>query len=80
MHMANSKCNNKKNYKFNVIAYYLATAIVLHIAHASPSINIQPTVKINKCCEKFEIIVNSRCTNAASVNSCEYFVKQINIV
>lgn len=72
MHMANSKCNNnKKNYKFNVIAYYLVIAIVLHNAHASPSINVQPTVKINKCCEKFEIYVNSRCTDAASVNASE---------
>lgn len=86
--MANSKCNNNntKNYKFNVNArcryYYLPIiAIILLLqrgAHASPSKNVQPSVKINKCCEKFEILVDSRCTNAASVNSSELFLKTLN--
>lgn len=79
MHTRNGKCNNNnntRNYNLNAILYYyvaiIATIAIVQNAHASPSKDIQPTVKINKCCEKFEILVDSRCTNAASVNISEY--------
>jgi hypothetical protein len=77
MHTRNGNCNNnnKRNYNLNaaIVYYYVAIAIIaiVQTAHASPSKDIQPSVKINKCCEKFEILVDSRCTNAASVNISE---------
>lgn len=73
MHTRNGKGNNnsRRNYNLNAIMHYyvaIVVAIIVQTAHASPSKDIQPSVKINKCCEKFEILLDSRCTNAASVN------------
>lgn len=76
MHTRNGKCNNnKRNYNLNAIVHYVAIASIIAIvqnAHASPSKDILPTVKINKCCEKFEILVDSRCTPASTLNISEY--------
>jgi hypothetical protein len=30
-------------------------------------------VKINKCCEKFEIMIDNRCTDAREINASKFF-------
>lgn len=39
---------------------------------ASPRKDSPTTVKINKCCEKSEILVDSRCTFAKDINTSEF--------
>lgn len=64
MHRKRIGCNN------NVIAAsILAIFMTMHSADASPSKDVQPSVRINKCCEKFEIYIDQRCTNAQEVNT-----------
>lgn len=46
-----------------------------HAVSASPNKDVQPAVRINKCCEKFEIYVDSRCTIAKEVNACKFYQK-----
>lgn len=73
-----TKCNfhSKRNgYNNNVIVASIMAVFVMmmhHAVEASPSKDVQPSVKINKCCEKFEIYVDSRCTSAKEVNTSEY--------
>lgn len=57
----------------NVIAASIMAVFVMmhHAADASPSKDVQPSVRINKCCEKFEVYVDSRCTSAKEVNISE---------
>lgn len=65
-HRSGCKSNN------NVIATsIMAIFIVMMQVDASPNKEVQPTVRINKCCEKFEIYVDSRCTIAKEVNASE---------
>lgn len=68
-HSKRNGCNN------NVIAASIMAVLVLttmhHAVDASPSKDVQPSVKINKCCEKFEVYVDSRCTSAKEVNASE---------
>jgi hypothetical protein len=64
----NSKCSNNNN----VIIAITFVAILLHCVQALPNKDVQPSVKINKCCEKFEILVDMSCTSAASINACEF--------
>lgn len=63
-------CNN--NYSV-IVASIAAVFVMMHhaVVDASPSKDVQPTVRINKCCEKFEIYVDSRCTMAREVNVCK---------
>jgi hypothetical protein len=61
------KCNKNNVIVASIIAIFVATMQV----EASPNKEVQPTVKINKCCEKFEIYVDSRCTIATEVNACK---------
>lgn len=64
-------CNNNNVIVASIIAIFVA---VHHTVGASPNKDSQPTVKINKCCEKFEIYVDGRCTSASEVNSCKCLV------
>ena len=75
-----TKCNlyNKRNRCNNnvIVASIIAIFMTMHhTVNASPSKDVQPSVRINKCCEKFEIYVDSRCTNAAEVNACKCSLK-----
>lgn len=67
------KCNSLNKRYYNncaIVASIVAIFITLqHAAEASPSRDAQPSVRINKCCEKFEIYVDSRCTSAEDVNT-----------
>lgn len=64
-HSKRNRCNNNNV----IVASIAAIFIAMHNAvGASPSKDVQPLVRINKCCEKFEIYVDSRCTNAKEVN------------
>lgn len=69
MMMHTRKCNCTYNY--NVIVAIIFTAIALQYVKALPNKDIQPSIKINKCCEKFEIYVDGRCTSAELVNASE---------
>lgn len=53
---------NKKQF----IIYFIITA---QICLGSPQKNKFNIIKVNKCCEKFEILVDTRCTNAKETNS-----------
>lgn len=58
-------CNNNV-----IVASIVAIFIAMqHAVSASPSKDVQPAVRINKCCEKFEIYVDGRCTIAQEVNA-----------
>lgn len=72
LHSKRNGCNN--NYSV-IVASIVAVFVMMHhaVVDASPSKDVQPTVRINKCCEKFEIYVDSRCTSAREVNACKYF-------
>lgn len=61
-------CSNNKNVIVtSIIAIIFMTT--QHAVDASPSKDVQPAVRINKCCEKFEIYVDLRCTSASEVNA-----------
>lgn len=64
-------CNNNNVIVASIIAIFVA---MQHAVGASPSKDVQPLVKINKCCEKFEIYVDGRCTNAQEINSSKCLV------
>lgn len=71
LHSKRNRCNNNV-----IVACIIAIFMTLHNAvDASPSKDTQPSVRINKCCEKFEIYVDSRCTSASEVNACEYSLR-----
>lgn len=61
---------NQQNYKQKKMAlkiiYFIITA---QICLGSPSKNSFNIIKVNKCCEKFEILVDTRCENAKETNS-----------
>lgn len=61
-------CSNNKNV---IVASIIAIIFITkqNAVDASPSKDVQPSVRINKCCEKFEIYVDSRCTTASEVNA-----------
>lgn len=66
------RCN--KNDNVIVVASFIATLVVLQLSYgnavdALPSKDVQPSLKINKCCEKFEIYMDGRCTIAKESNS-----------
>lgn len=48
------------------IIYFIITA---QICLGSPSKNSFNIIKVNKCCEKFEILVDTRCEDAKETNS-----------
>jgi hypothetical protein len=70
-----AKCNmhRRSGYKGNNNKVIVASFVALLIAvvGASPNKDVQPAVRINKCCEKFEIYVENRCEMAADVNASE---------
>lgn len=69
LHSKRNRCNNNV-----IVASIIAIVVTMHHAvDASPSKDVQPSVKINKCCEKFEIYVDSRCTIASKVNESEFY-------
>lgn len=68
------RCNRNDN--VIVVASFIATLVVLQLSYgnavdALPSKDVQPSLKINKCCEKFEIYMDGRCTIAKESNSSE---------
>lgn len=70
-----TKCNlhsPRNGYKGSnnnvIVASIMGIFITMMQVDASPNREVQP-VKINKCCEKFEIYVDSRCTSAQEVNT-----------
>lgn len=80
------RCNNNNSNCDVIVASIVAVFVMMHHAavDASPSKDAQPAVRINKCCEKFEIYVDSRCTSAREANACKFlfkndFVLKINI-
>lgn len=73
-----SACNNhsqSNGYKYSNVIVAIATVLLVMMhqtAEASPNKDVQPQVKINKCCEKFEIYVNYRCTIAREANESKF--------
>lgn len=67
MMMHTRKCNCTYNY--NVIVVAIIFIAIAQYVQALPNKDVQPSVKINKCCEKFEIYVDGRCTTAEFVNT-----------
>ncbi|KAG5672697.1 hypothetical protein PVAND_002806 [Polypedilum vanderplanki] len=66
--MENRNCKYNKN-KNNVIVVAIIF-IALQCTQALPNNkDIQNSVKINKCCEKFEIFVDERCTSIQAANT-----------
>ncbi len=70
MHTRNGICSNLTTI-MNFYVVIVGIIAIVQNAHASPNKDVQPAVRINKCCERFEILVDSRCTNAASLNMSE---------
>lgn len=73
-----TKCNlhrPRNGYKGNnnnvIVTSIVAIFIAMMQVDASPNKEVQPAVRINKCCEKFEIYVDNRCTIAKDVNACK---------
>lgn len=68
---------NRKNDNVIVVASFIVTLVVLQLScgnaavDALPSKDVQPLVRINKCCEKFEILVDEKCTAAKESNNSE---------
>lgn len=71
MHSRNCKCSKNNNNNV-IVAAIIFTVLFLHCAQASPNNVVHHSVKVNKCCERFEILVDSRCTAAESINACNY--------
>lgn len=71
MMMHTRKCNCTYNYNVIVVAIIFIAIATQQYVQALPNKDVQPSVKINKCCEKFEIYVDGRCTIAETVNSCK---------
>lgn len=74
------RCN--KNDNVIVVASFIATLVVLQLScgnavDALPSKDVQPLVRINKCCEKFEILVDEKCTIAKDSNNSKFHDKLI---
>jgi hypothetical protein len=69
------KCSSNNNNVIvaSFIAIFIATTTLQ--VDASPNKEVQPFIKINKCCEKFEIYVDSRCTSAEEVNASKLKIK-----
>lgn len=63
-HSKRNRCNNNNVIVASIVAIFVT---MQHAVEASPNKDVQP-VRINKCCEKFEIYVDLRCTNAQEVN------------
>jgi hypothetical protein len=81
MHRQNAhRCN--RNNDVIVVASFIAI-LVLQLSCSSafvdalPSKDVQPALKINKCCEKFEIYVDGRCTIAKESDTSKYFFLRI---
>lgn len=77
-----AKCNMhrrrngyKSNNKHVIVASIIAIFIATMRADASPNKDTQPAVRINKCCEKFEIYVDSRCVTAQDVNASKLKIR-----
>lgn len=64
-----SQRNNNNVIVASIIAIFIAS---MQLVDASPNKDVQPSVKINKCCEKFEVYVDSRCTAAKEINASEF--------
>ena len=82
-----AKCNMhrrrngyKSNNKHVIVASIIAIFIATMRADASPNKDTQPTVRINKCCEKFEIYVDSRCVIAQDINASKLKIKIWNFI
>lgn len=72
LHSKRNRCNNNV-----IVASIIAIVMTMHhTVNASPSKDAQPSVRINKCCEKFEIYVDQRCTLASDANACKYLLKR----
>lgn len=69
-HRKRNGCN-----KNMIVASIVLIFVAMHTVDASPSKDVQPSVRINKCCEKFEIYVDSRCTSAQEVNASKCSLK-----
>lgn len=68
LHSKRIGCNNNV-----IVASIVAIVIALqHAVDASPSKDVQPVVRINKCCEKFEIYVDEKCTSAKDLNTSKW--------
>lgn len=75
MHRQNAhRCS--RNDDVIVVASFIAILVIQlscgSTVDALPSRDVQPALKINKCCEKFEIYVDGRCTIAKESNSSEF--------
>lgn len=64
------KIYNKKQF----IIYFIITAQIC-LGLGAPQKNSFNIIKVNKCCEKFEILVDLRCTNAKETNSSKKSVQ-----
>lgn len=63
------KKGNGYNNKNVIVAMMMM--MMHHAVDASPNKDVQPAVQVNKCCERFEILVDLKCVNAEGVNTCE---------
>lgn len=62
----------KKLIALLLVELLAATLVVGSVASTTPQKYNPNAVRINKCCERFEVMLDGKCTVAESINASEY--------
>lgn len=58
----------------NIFLLFLTLDETRHHVRASPRLENQTVITINKCCERFEILVDLHCTKAKDYNQSKQMI------
>lgn len=64
----------------NIFLLFLTLDETRHHVRASPRLENQTVITINKCCERFEILVDLHCTKAKDLNQSKLMIIYIHMI